>query len=623
MSESSVEPQNLLFDIAKTQHELEDKINQFKKETAVLEQQYESALLELQRKGYKIDNTQIPVFMKRFWHTYPTKNPNEWEVAIPVFIPFNIGWFDRAEGGYNIFTINRYTKWFGEKIPEFISHEINLPSALDLALDGLNLTFPEGKQEQVENKFGKHLNLIEKDKATVKQGHEFDLIAEIIDSGSLPFVPKAIVKEDLMLSDFTQIWDELDEHYNSLQIFEGKYSYQGQAWDIFEKYGSVGIFWAMSFGKTVIGTYIYSRIKGLKALVVPSLTLKEQWTQFFKWNCPRLLNEVEIYTYQGMSRKTWDELKKKNYVVLGFDECHVLPADSFSKLATIKAKYRFGLSATPYREDNRTNYIMALTGYPIGLDWRTIMHILGKEYHTVNVHVVKDLESKYALAKQLYNPERRTIIFVNLLGIGEKLSDMLGIPFIRGETKNRLDIIKENKSFVASRVLELGVSIKDLEHIIEVDFLFGSRREEMQRTGRLMHSLAKDKIHDVIMTKDELESYGKRLFSLYEKGFRPRMIPHLAGVQAPIGNGDGPKKKVSHIGSKDWRKIVQEMQEEGFFHLKSRTNTDVTKELTRRGIIINQNIQANMSNILNGMVKKKQLFKVPTEKGMTYTNRNT
>jgi DNA excision repair protein ERCC-3 len=611
--------QGLLFDIAKTQKELEEKINQFKKETALVQQEYENSLLELEKKGYKIDKTQLPTFMKCFWHTYPTKNANEWEVAIPVFIPFNIGWFDRIEGGYNIFTINRYTKWFGEKIPEFISKEMSIPSPVELALDGLNLAFPEGKQEQVENKFGKHLSLVEKDKATVKQGHEFDLIAEIIDSGSLPFVPHPVAKADLMDSDFTQIWDELAEKYDSLQIFEGKYSYQGNAWNVFEKYGSIGVFWAMSFGKTVIGTYILSRIKGQKALVVPSITLKEQWNQFFKWNCPRLLNEVEIFTYQGMSRKTWDELKKKNYVCLGFDECHVLPADSFSKLATIKAKYRFGLSATPYREDNRTNYIMALTGYPTGLDWRTIMQVLGKEYHTVNVHVVKDLESKYALVKQLYNPERRTAIFVNLLNIGDKIAEMLDLPFIQHSTKNRLDVIKQNHSFVASRVLELGVSIKDLEHIIEVDFLFGSRREEMQRTGRLMHSLAENKIHDVIMTKDELENYGKRLFSLYEKGFRPRLIPHLAGVQNTI-NGD--RKRTIPTTAKGWSNVVVELYDEGFFQ-RDRSIGEVCTEAKRRGVSVNSVVSTRIFVKLNGMVKAKKLFKTRTDDGFKFKARNS
>jgi DNA excision repair protein ERCC-3 len=611
-------PQEKEINIGELQKDIDNKIKNFGKEVNKLQKEYENTFNDLQKKGYKIDKDMIPIFMKKFWHTYPTKNINEWEVAIPNFIPFNIGWFDRVEGGYNIFIINKYTRWFGEEIPAFISHEINIPSPLKIAIDGLDLNFPEEKQEQIEKSFGQHLSLIGKNKATIKQGHEFDLIAEIIDSGSLPFTQRPINSDDLMESDFIQIWDELNEKYESLKIFEGKYSYQGKAWELFFKYGALGIFWGMSFGKTVIGTYIFSRIKGRKALIIPTITLKEQWEQFFKLNCPRLSNEIEIYTYQGMSRKTWAELRKKEFALIGFDEAHFLPADSFSKLATLKTKYRFGLSSTPYREDNRSNYIMALTGYPTGLDWKTIMQVLGKEYHTVNVHIVKDLNAKFTLTKQLYNPERRTIIFVNLLDIGSKISEMLEIPFISGETKKRLEIIKKTNSFVASRVLELGISIKDLEHIIEVDFLFGSRREEMQRTGRLMHSLAEGKIHDIIMTKDELEQYGKRLYGLHEKGFKYNLIPHLTGI---ISTQDiKTKKNRIPTSSKNYSYIITQLFQEGFF-VNERTLSNICNELQKRGITINTAIRTAVFTKLNGLVKTEKLYKIKTEKGYQFKQR--
>lgn len=348
-------------ELGKIQKEIEEKIKIFKLQSDKIQSEFEITISDLAKKGYKVDKDKIKDFMLKFWHTYPTKNINEWEVAVPVFIPFNIGWFDRAEGGYNVFTINKYTQWLGETIPTFILHEMNIPKAWQVTLEGNTLNFPEGSQEKIEDTFGKHLSLVEKNRAVVKQGHEFDLIAEIIDSGSLPFLPKPIAAEDLMESDFTQVWDEVKEKYAQLDIFEGKYSFQGEAYKMFEKYGAIGVFWGMSFGKTVIGTYIFSRIKGRKALVVPTKTLEEHWQQFFKWNCPRLLNEVEIYTYQGMSRQKWDGLRKEAFAVIGFDECHFLPADSFSKLGTIKSKYRFGLCLHP------KTYITLSTGNTIEL----------------------------------------------------------------------------------------------------------------------------------------------------------------------------------------------------------------------------------------------------------------
>lgn len=38
----------------------------------------------------------------------------------------------------------------------------------------------------------------------------------------------------------------------------------------------------------------------------------------------------------------------------------------------IDTKYRIGLSASPYREDDRTEYIFALTGMPVGIDWQDL-----------------------------------------------------------------------------------------------------------------------------------------------------------------------------------------------------------------------------------------------------------
>lgn len=600
--------------------DIEHKIYEFESETAKIQTDFEKTIAGLVKKGYAIDKTKIQSFMSSFWHVYPTKNVGEWEVAIPVCIPFNIGWFDRTEGGYNIFIINKYTQWLGEDIPTFITHEIKIPQGMKIGVNGLDVEFDENQTEKIEDLYGKHFSLIDKGKARVKQGHEFDLLAEIINAGSLPFKPNPVSEDDLMESDFTQIWNEITNKYEPLEIFDGKYSYQGEAWNTFQKYGALGLFWAMSFGKTVEGTYAFSRIKGPKLLVVPSISLKEQWTEFFTKNCQRLLNEVSIVTYQGLSRKEWKNICSKGYVLIIFDECHFLPADSFSKLATLKTKYRIGLSATPYREDGRTNYIMALTGFPVGLDWRKYMNILGKEYHTINVHIVKDLDAKYVLAEQLFNPERRTIIFVNQIKIGDEISERLNLPFIHGTTKERLKIIKESKSFVASRVLELGVSIKDLEHIIEIDFLFGSRREEVQRTGRLMHSIMSGKVHDIVMTKDEYESYGKRLYGLYEKGFRYKIVPHLSGIVVEERGTKTPRTKPSKRGGVNYARIIEDLFNEGYFQTE-RSFSDVCTSAKRRGVSVTNGLKSSIFSKLNGMVKTGKLFKIESSNGYKFKER--
>ena len=60
--------------------------------------------------------------------------------------------------------------------------------------------------------------------------------------------------------------------------------------------------------------------------------------------------------------------------------------------------------------------------------------------------------------------------------------------------------------------------------MIELDFLYGSRRQELERTGRLMHSIWSDVEYYMSMSPDEFEAYSKRLYGLYAKGFDIKLL---------------------------------------------------------------------------------------------------
>jgi DNA excision repair protein ERCC-3 len=264
-------------------------------------------------------------------------------------------------------------------------------------------------------------------------------------------------------------------------------------------------------------------IKGRKLIVVPTRTLIDQWVSYLKDKAPRLYQEYNSYYSKQVyivTYSSYEKVKKEEWAFVLFDECHRLPANSFSKLATLKTKYRMGLSASPYREDGRTNFIIALTGYPIGQDWKSLIAILGKDFHTVDVWVVPTAASKLAKVVELYRSGVKTLIFADSIEFGAQIAKRLGVPHVHGGTSKRMEIARTSKAFVASRVMDEGISISDLEHIIEADFLYGSRRQEVQRTGRLLHSEAGAAHHDIIMTRDEFEQYGKRLHGLVEKGFK-------------------------------------------------------------------------------------------------------
>lgn len=714
--------------------ETEQQLDKLEKEVEDKKKLFRTKFELLEKQKIDVDEELLKDFLEEYWFIH-NKGENEYEIIVPRWLNFSVGWLDRTTKGYNVFVINKYTQWLGQ-IPDFLRKELQIVEPEKIKFDGENVIFEEGKEKMIKDKFNEFISGVSNGSARVKKGKEFDLIAAIIDSGSLPFIPKSVDKIDLR---------ETQTNFN----FDNKYKFQQDCYETFLKYGAIGVYWMTGAGKSFLSMHILDSLIGNKLLVVPTITLKEQWKEYFKNFAPRLLNEVDIETYQA-----YEKLKNKEYIIIVFDEClhgnskimlkdkteknireivekqnvkevlsfneekqlfeskkilryikqpiseswlklqikdsenhiyhliltanhkvwtdhgykrvdelnkkdilkvylepvvynhnakiisiknlqkhsrgykynleiadnhnyvankilvsncHVLPANTFSKLATLKTKYRLGLSATPFREDERTNYIFALTGYPVGLEWNSLMKILGKKYHDVNVYIVNNDENKIKLLSNLLNLQKKTIIFVNELEIGHQIANKLGIPFIHGATKDRMSIAKNSKVFVASRVMELGVSLKDLNHIIEVDFLFGSKREEVQRTGRLFHSERAER-HDIIFTKDEFEKYSKRLHGMIEKGFKINLRPMISGefklVKRKI------EKNESQTTSDKVTEIINNMFDDGYF-VSERTFRDVINDIGKKGIPISakQHISIISSNMLR-LVKEKKIYKI-------------
>ena len=201
-----------------------------------------------------------------------------------------------------------------------------------------------------------------------------------------------------------------------------------------------------------------------------------------------------------------------------------MPADTFVRLATLKAKYRLGFSGSPYREDGRENYIIALTGFPIGMAWEELLKLQVVREPVFRVYILKDNKDKLRKLEELLRVPVKTVVFCDWLELGERISKMFGVPFVYGQTRERLDVIRRSQVCVVSRVGDEGLSLPDIERVIEVAFLFGSRMQESQRFGRLMHSAKVEPEHIVLMTEEELQRYEKRLYAITERGFRIEYI---------------------------------------------------------------------------------------------------
>lgn len=810
-----------------------------------LEQALESSRIS------QFNEEELKNFLKEPYVILPTKRPNEWWVVVPKFIQMQVGWLERSTESYNIFKVNKFINWLGD-IPELLKDKFKFKPELPVKVyDGMVLT---GKryQEETWNRYKRFFSRREgEDRIRVKRGAEFRLIAQMIDDGTLPFLPKEVDKEDLRKAN---VGFELRD-------------YQEEARQKFLKYGAIGVYWAFSAGKTYLGLQLCSELKGKKLVVVPTITLREQWQKRLK-ELTDVSDEVEVITYRSFHKvrnkeyvlaiydecltgdtkivlsdgtiKNIKEIKNKdeviggsvsdkfsryassiyeirtssgwlkttpthpnlvvekssfrrdkhkdqykpirekdigitksrdlrvgNYLItpkriphktiyhwtpeqLGFiglimadghvdrnsnmirasvskdkdwfrktfsegarsfglsykesinkrgdlnlwviskelkdlfinvfkvptgkksdkiivsnaifnsskqairkfldvyiccdgwvtnkrifiatiskifaedlvlllkkfgvyakisikerpnqkhntcyqvnfrelpfkismirkqekiekfnrrefertviykgiecvltkineikilksegqvydfstdrecfiansiltHNCHHLPANTFSRLSTIRAKYRLGLSATPYREDGRTDYIFALTGFPVGLDWETLIKLGVIKKPDIRLYILKDRRAKVEKLEEILVDKKKTIIFCDSIKFGNALSKRFEIPFVSGESKKRLEVIEDVETCIVSRVGDEGLSIGDIERIIEIDFLFGSRRQEGQRMGRLFHGQKKGE-HVILMSQREFENYSKRLYSIYEKGFRIQII---------------------------------------------------------------------------------------------------
>ena len=489
--------------IKKSVSETLDKLEAMKQQIQALQDQLKAELENTVEKLMFTDvrKEDIKEFLEEPYVLIP-KRENEWYVIVPKWINFQIGWLERTTKSYNIFVVNRYVKWFAE-IPKTIETKLRLPEPKPFKVfDGMLLT---GREHQDEA-FQKYRNYVQsregEDRLRIKKGMEFKLIAKLIEDGTLPFVPRPVLEEDLRPFDGIKLR-----------------SYQEQAWKEFLEKGAIGCFWPFGSGKSFFGLYTLGRIKGRKLVVVPTLTLKEQWLRNIETYIPRYKYEIDVVTYHA-----YDKVKNKEYTLAVFDECQHLPADTFVRLATIRAKYRLGFSGSPYREDGRENYIIALTGFPIGMAWEELIKMKVVKVPTFRVYILPSERAKLEKLGELLRTPEKTIIFCDWIELGEKISKMFGIPFVYGATRERLDVIKESQACVVSRVGDEGISLPNIERVIEVAGLYASRMQESQRFGRLMHSREEEPEHIILMTEEEYEKYNKRLYAITERGFKIEFV---------------------------------------------------------------------------------------------------
>jgi len=468
--------------------QFDDLIDKASTKRGELEKLLKQKLNEADFRGMDLD--QIDSFLKHQYAIIPRGKgyPNEWWVITPLFTRFRIGYPDHTSNGWLYCLINKYMSLLG-RVPPELEDQIHFNTPLDLKIfDGMLLT-GEANQKEAWDRYNRFLTRKEgTDRIRIKKGSEFDLIAKIIEEeGMLPFAYKSVDPNDMK------------EPQVKFQLRE----YQKEWWDEFLKYGAICLTAPYGSGKSKFAEYPIASLKGRKLLVCPTRSLIAQWKERISSDILSK-EDIDIVTYHS-----YDKVKENKYTLVVFDEVHRLPAQTFSRMSTILADYRLGLSGSPYREDGRTNFIFALSGKPLSPPWEEFFKqgIISKPI--VKIHIFSNFHQKISKLDELIADPKKTIIYIWRIEVGENLSKRYGLPFVSGKTqeKDRLGIIRKSKQTIVSSVGSEGISITDLERVIEYEWLgscYDDKTEVFTKTG---WKLFKDiNYEDYIGTRD-IEGY--------------------------------------------------------------------------------------------------------------------
>lgn len=483
---------------------------------------------ELERKSREIAQKKVEINENEMFSQYNQEHINnfftkpytiiprkeeEWYLAIPKFFDVNVGYLFKSDDSYNVFIVNKYADYLGNVPKEFKDVFKFKPKMPLKVFDGVVLT-GEKYQDQTWERYRKFLTAREgKDKIRIKRGKAFNFTAQLISDGILPFIPKPVEENHTITGIWKKHIPEIEKrrHMNFFKDAVNK----------FMQTGAIGVYWAMGVGKTIIGLELLSRINvdNKPNLVISgaSATLREQWKENLK--LIKSASRTEVETYQSFHK-----VVNKDWGLIVLDECHHLPANTYSRMSRLSAEYRLGLSATPFREDKRTDLIFALTGYPIGLEWKALVDLGLIKAPDITLYLCRDYNAKKKKLKELLQDITKTLVYCFSVGIGKKLSKECDIPFVYGATphKERKEIIENSIATIVSSVGKEGLSLQDIKRTITYNFLFGSRQEETQFFGRLLHGKNKGE-HIIMMTDEEYEKYGKRIYGIQEKGFKIRL----------------------------------------------------------------------------------------------------
>ncbi|PSP37639.1 helicase [Halobacteriales archaeon QH_7_65_31] len=320
-------------------------------------------------------------------------------------------------------------------------------------------------------------------------------------------------------------------------------------------------------GKTVAAMGIMSAIEGETLVLVPGRELAAQWAETILEHTSltedaigeyhggsKEIRPVTIATYQtaGMDRHRhlFDDRK---WGLIIYDEVHHIPSPIHRRSASLQAKSRLGLSATPVREDDNQKEIYTLIGPPIGTNWTALFDAGYVAEPEVEIRLIpwSDDEARRAYDAAVGHDERKAaaenpaklpeieailrehrggkaLVFVEYIEQGEQIAERLSVPFVSGEMPHarRRKLFDEFRHggrdvLIVSRVADEGIDLPGAEIAIAASGLGGSRRQGAQRAGRTMRPVGKARMYVLATRASREEEFARsRTRHLQGKGIR-------------------------------------------------------------------------------------------------------
>ncbi|KAJ3026305.1 hypothetical protein HK097_006481 [Rhizophlyctis rosea] len=281
--------------------------------------------------------------------------------------------------------------------------------------------------------------------------------------------------------------------------------------------------------------------------------------------------------------KMMEFIREREWGLVVLDEVHVVPAEMFKKVLTLApAHCKLGLTATLVREDDkidRLNYLigpklfeanwmeLSRSGFIADVECCEVLCPMTAEFFREWVRE-KDSRKKHLLTTLNPTKVRTCAVLVGMhLERGDKVivfsdnvfslklyASTLGCPFIYGGTSQseRMRILQTFRAspggscIFLSKVGDTSLDLPEASVLIQVSGLFGSRRQEAQRLGRILRAkerrvdagggrgLGKDAWFYSLVSKDTEEVYyaAKRRGFLVDQGYSFKVITDIPALRS-------------------------------------------------------------------------------------------